>query len=154
MIIILKKIPVNTTESHIEAFINPVLKGGLFKASGQIERISFWRCEIIETNTIEYYVLVDIEPDAVGRRVINQLNKKLLNGKYIAVQEYHARHWSNDKRLFQSVLNRGDNNKRKMDRRRKMTKTEWNSKTGSSLIDDITISTHSNIWNDPNKNSK
>jgi hypothetical protein len=151
MIIILKKIPANTSDYHVETFIAPVLKGGLFKASGRIENISFWTYEIVQSNTVEYYALVDIEPDAVGQRVINQLNKKQLNGKYIAVQEYHVRHWSNDKRVFKSVVDRGKNNKRKTERRRKIVKTERNSRTENSRTEDITISTHSGFWNDPNK---
>jgi hypothetical protein len=151
MIIILKKIPANTSDYHVETFIAPVLKGGLFKASGRIESISFWTYEIVQANTVEYYALVDIEPDAVGQRVINQLNKKQLNGKYIAVQEYHVRHWSNDKRVFKSVVDRGKNNKRKTERRRKIVKTERNSRTENSRTEDITISTHSGFWNDPNK---
>jgi hypothetical protein len=154
MMIILKKIPANTSNYHIETFIAPVLKGGLFRASGRIENISFWIYQILQSNTFEYYALVDIEPDTVGQRVINQLNKKQLNGKYIAIQEYRARHWSNDKRVFKSVVDRGKNNKRKAERRRKIVKIERNSRTEDSRIENITISAHSNIWNDPNKNSK
>lgn len=126
MIIILKKIPANTSDYHIEIFMAPALKGGLFKASGHIEGISFWRYEIVQTKAIEYYALVDVEPDSVGERVIKRLNKKQLNGKYIAIQEYYVRHWSNDKRVFKSVLNSGKNNKRLSDRRRKIIKTEKN----------------------------
>jgi len=154
MIIILKKIATNTTERDIETFITPVLKGGLFRASGRIENISLWIYQIVQSNTIEYYALVNIEPDAVGQRVINQLNKKQLNGKYIGIQEYHVRHWSNDKRVFKSVVDRGKNNKRKAERRRNIIKTERNSRAGISRIENITISTHSDIWSDPNKNSK
>jgi hypothetical protein len=154
MIIILKKIAANTTERDIETFITPVLKGGLFRASGRIENISLWIYQIVQSNTIEYYALVNIEPDAVGQRVINQLNKKQLNGKYIGIQEYHVRHWSNDKRVFKSVVDRGKNNKRKAERRRNIIKTERNSRAGLSRIENITISTHSDIWSDPNKNSK
>jgi len=154
MIIILKKIATNTTERDIETFITPVLKGGLFRASGRIENISLWIYQIVQSNTIEYYALVNIEPDAVGQRVIKQLNKKQLNGKYIGIQEYHVRHWSNDKRVFKSVVDRGKNNKRKAERRRNIIKTERNSRAGISRIENITISTHSDIWSDPNKNSK
>jgi hypothetical protein len=146
MIIIFKKIPENTSDYQIEEFIAPALKGGLFRASGHIEKISFWTYEIVEFNTVEYYALVDIEPNAVGQRIINQLNKKQLNGKYIAIQEFHVRHWSNDKRTFTSVVNRGGGNKRKTEeRRRKIVKIERSSRT-----ENITISSHSSFWNDPN----
>lgn len=154
MIIILKKIPANTSGYHIEAFIAPALKGGLFKASGRIESISFWTYEITPSNTVEYYALVDIEPDAVAQRVINQLNKKPMNGKYIAMQEYRVRHWSNDKRVFKSVVDRGKNNKRKTERRRKIVKMEKNARSENSRFENVTISSHSSFWNDPNnKNS-
>lgn len=151
MIIILKKIPANTSDHHIETFFAPVLKGGLFRADGYIESISFWRYEIVETNQIEYYALVDVEPDVVGERVVKRLNKKQLNGKYIVIQEYHVRHWSNDKRVFKSVLNRGSNNKRTSDRRRKTVKTEITNTNNINIkIKEITISSHSSSWNDPN----
>lgn len=149
MIIILKKIPANTSSYHIETFMASTLKGGVFKVSGRIENISFWRYEIVQTGAIEYYALVDVEPDTVGERVIKRLNKKQLNGKYIAMQEYYVRHWSNDRRVFKSVLNRGKNNKRQTDRRRKIIKTEIN--TNADLVTkDITISSHSSFWNAPN----
>jgi hypothetical protein len=149
MIIILKKIPPNTSDYHIETFIAPVLKGGLFRASGRIENISFWKYEIVQSNTIEYYALVDIEPDSVGERVIKQLNKKQINGKYIGVQEYHARHWSNDRRVFKSVVDRGKNNKRKADRRRKIVKVEIKHRVEDTRMENVTISTHSGIWAEP-----
>ena len=149
MIIILKKIPSTTSDYHVEAFIKPVLKGGLFSASGRIESISFWRYEIVQTNTIEYYALVDIEPDSVGRRVIRRLNKKLINGKYIGLQEFHVRHWSNDRRVFKSVVDRGRNNKRKAERRRKIVKIERKLRVEDSRADNVTISTHSGFWAEP-----
>jgi hypothetical protein len=154
MIIILKKIPPNTSDYHVESFIAPVLKGSLFKASGRIENISFWKYEIVQSNTVEYYALVDIVPDSVGERVIKQLNKKLINGKYIGLQEYHARHWSNDRRVFKSVVDRGKNNKRKADRRRKIVKTEIKHRVEESRLENVTISTHSGFWIEPRDNTK
>ena len=149
MIIILKKIPANTTDHQIEKFITPVLQGGFFSADDRIENISFWKYEIIQSNILEYYALVNIEPDSVGERIIKQLNKKSINGKYIAVQEYHARHWSNDKRVFKSVIDRGKNNKRKTDRRRKISKVEMRQGMNDSRIENVTISSHSGVWTEP-----
>jgi hypothetical protein len=149
MIIILKKIPGNTLDFHVETFIEPVLKGGLFSASGRIESISFWRYEIVQSNSIEYYALVDIEPDSVGKRVIKQLNKKQINGKYIGLQEFHVRHWSNDRRVFKSVVDRGKNNKRKADRRRKIVKIEKRLRPEETRVENITISSHSGFWAEP-----
>lgn len=149
MIIILKKIPPNTSDYHIESFIAPALKGGLFSASGRIENISFWKYEIVQSNTVEYYALVDIEPDSVGERVVKQLNKKQLNGKFIALQEYHVRHWSNDRRVFKSVVDRGKNNKRKTERRRKIVKIEIKHRVENTRFENVTISTHSGFWIEP-----
>ena len=160
MIIIFKKIPANTTERQVEAFVAPALKGGLFSASGQIKNISFWRYEIVQVDTFEYYALVDIEPDSVARRVIKQLNKKAINGKHIALQEYHARHWSNDRRVFKSVIGRGSSNKRKTDRRRKIIKIERSSVIEKNPFDKngdvsgVTISTHSGIGRAARYNKK
>lgn len=148
MIIILKKISPNTTDYHIETFMAPALKGGLFRKEGHIEHISYWRYDIVDTKKVEYYALVHIEPDAAGERVIKQLNKSHLNGKRIFLQEYHARHWSNDRRVFDSVLTRGKNNRRRNERRRKMIKTEIKQKRDSRL-EEITISTHTGIWAEP-----
>ncbi|CAG1020996.1 hypothetical protein DOJK_00706 [Patescibacteria group bacterium] len=145
MIIILKKISPNTTDYHIETFMAPALKGGFFRSDGHIESISYWKYDIIQTGQAEYYALVHIEPDSAGERVIKQLNKTQLNGKFVFLQEYHARHWSNDRRVFNSVLTRGKNNRRKGDRRRKIIKTEIKRKYDNRL-EEITISTHSGVW--------
>lgn len=153
MIIILKKIAPTTTDHHIETFMSPMLKGGLFQAAGHIENISYWKYEIIDMNAIEYYALVDIEPDSVGSRIIKYLNHKMLNGKYIELQEYHHRHWSNDRRIFNSVIYRGKKNKRKTERRRKIMKTEIKRRL-EERQENITISTHSGIWLEPSDNKK
>jgi hypothetical protein len=153
MIIILKKIAANTSEHHIEMFMDAALKASFFRVGGYIERISFWKYEIIQTRAIEYYALVDIEPDVVGKRVIKQLHKKQLNGKYIGLQEFHARHWSNDKRVFKSVVDRGKNNKRKMERRRKIIKTELTIRV-DPRAENITISSHSGTWSDPERRGR
>lgn len=143
MIIILKRIPENTSDHHIEYFFSPALKGGLFKTAGYIEDISFWEYQIVDTHAIEYYALVKIEPDVVGQRVIKQLNKKLLNGKYIVIQEYHVRHWSNERRVFTSVVSRGKDERRKGERRRNIIKTERkDSKTKHSSVSSY------DIWDD------
>lgn len=154
MIVILKKIPPNTSDYHIESFIAPSLKGGLFQTSGRIENITFWRYEVIQSNSVEYYALVNIEPDSVGERVIRQLNKKQINGKFIGLQEYHVRHWSNDRRVFKSVVDRGKNNKRKADRRRKIIKTEIKHRMEDSRFENVTVSTHSGFWIEPRDTKK
>jgi hypothetical protein len=56
--------------------------------------------------------------------------------------------------VFKSVVDRGKNNKRKTERRRKIVKTERNSRAGNARTEEITISTHSSFWNDPNKTGK
>lgn len=126
----------------------PALKGGWFHSEGHIETISYWKYEVVQTRDVEYYALVHVEPDSAGERVIKQLNRSHLNGKLVALQEYHARHWSNDRRVFNSVLTRGKNNRRKTDRRRKIVKTEIKRKYDPRL-DEITISTHTGVWTEP-----
>lgn len=148
MIIILKKISPNTTNQHIETLMSPVLDGGLFRKQGYIEHISYWRYDIVDTKQVEYYALVNVEPDAAGERVVKQLNKSYLNGKLVFLQEYHARHWSNDRREFDSVLTRGKKNRRRSERRRKIIKTEIKRKHHIKS-EEVTISTHTGVWTEP-----
>ena len=117
MIIILKKIPFNTTEIQIENFLETAVKGGLLSKSGYIDNISFLAKKQIETDKIEYHGLVTILPDSIAKRAIKKLNGKMLNGKYIVIAEYKNRSWHNDQRVNPIIKIESD--RRKGDRRLK-----------------------------------
>lgn len=115
MILILKRINPTTLVQDIESFIKPALKGGLFVKPGNLEKINIQMLQAANHDKPEFHALVRIEPDAVGQRVIKQLNRKPLNGKPINVLEYFLRFRENDRRNKQ--LNKHDD-RRRQDRRR------------------------------------
>jgi hypothetical protein len=118
MHIILVRIPAETTPRDIAHFLEPVLKGGLFVRKGIIEKIEIQILHDDRINATEYHGLVKIEPDAAAQRVIKKLNRKAINGKHIAVREYHIRNWHNDPRLRPKPLNLEFSCRREGDRRR------------------------------------
>ncbi len=101
MIVFLRRIPQETRIEDIIDFIEPVLKGGLFKKSGQIAKIEIMIMKDNSANKLEYHAQVIIEPDMVAERVIAQLNRKPILGKHIAVREFVYRLWQNDRRVNQ-----------------------------------------------------
>jgi len=119
MIIFLTRIPADTKHDDIIDFIEPMLKGGLFKKSGYIRKINLLILKDIEINELEYHALVTVGPDKVAERVIKRLNRKPINGKHIAVREYVLRNWHNDPRINMHQWNEEFKDRRKADRRRK-----------------------------------
>jgi len=115
MILILKKISPSTIVPDIENFITPALEGSFWKKKGKIESVKIQMLEHVGTDKVEYNALVNVEPDAVGERVIKMLNRKSINGKYINVSEFHFRHYSNERRTGRY---RQANDRRSADRRR------------------------------------
>jgi hypothetical protein len=98
MILILKRISPSTALLDIESFISPVLKGGLFSKSGNLEKISIRMLQADKSDKAEFNALIRVEPDSVAERVIKQLNRKLLNGRPICVAQYHLRMGYNERR--------------------------------------------------------
>ncbi len=117
MIVFLQRIPQEARIEDIIDFIQPVLKGGMFKKSGQIAKIEIVILKDSVANKMEYHAQVTIEPDAVAGRVIAQLNRKPILGKHIAVREFVYRLWKNDRRISPVGVPSVDE-RRKKDRRR------------------------------------
>lgn len=115
MILILKRINPTTLVPDIESFIKPALTGGLFVRSGNLEKINIQMLQAANHDQQEFNALVRVEPDAAGKRVIKQLNRKPLKGKPINISEYFLRFRENDRRNKQ--LNKHDD-RRRQDRRR------------------------------------
>lgn len=130
MQIILKHIPANTLRKDIEDFVKPALKGGLFRKSGHIERISMLVQKAPGMSGFEHHALVDITPESIARKAMTKLNCTRLKNKIISVNEYQTRLWHNDPRInresVEEVLN-----KRKGDRRRRNLEVE---KSNSALF--------------------
>lgn len=118
MVIILRRIPASTRNSEIVSYLQPVLKGGLFHADGQIENVRILTLKDTSRQTIEHHGLVTIDSDAAAKRVIKQLNRKPFKDKTIIVREYFHRSWHNDPRVNMGQWNEELENKRKGSRRR------------------------------------
>ncbi len=117
MIVFLQRIPVKTVRQDIIDFIEPVVIGKVFQKSGVIQDIEFLTLKDAQTKEVEVHVLVMISPDSAAERVIKKLNRKVFNGKHIAVREYHYRSWHNDPRVNMKESNGDLVNRRKFDRR-------------------------------------
>ncbi|WP_051906626.1 RNA recognition motif domain-containing protein [Methylomarinum vadi] len=111
-------IPAQTKRHNIREFIEPSVKGGLFKKKGHIKRIEILVFKDVVLNKLEYHGLVNIEPDEVAERVIKKLNCKKFMGKHIAVREYRQRDWHNDRRLNNKKADIVNRDRRETDRRR------------------------------------
>lgn len=124
MLVFLQRIPPDTARHDIVEFLDPVLKGGLFLRKGIVEKIEIMILRDSEDKFLECHGLVRIEPEAAAQRVIKKLNRKPINGKHIAVREFHLRNWHNDPRLRKSRIKIHLKDKRKKDRRRPDLKLE------------------------------
>lgn len=139
MILIIKKIGATTSIHHIEAFLAPALKGGLFGKKGILESLEIKMFKHPELAIHEYHAIVRVEPDAVGHRIIHRLNRKICDGKPVNVCQYHVRYRTNDRRdAMRSVRQ----DRRVLDRRRKnleiidVTKARNGSGAGLNIMDD------------------
>lgn len=124
MHLILVRIPAKTTRQDIEHFFEPVLKRKFFFKKGSLDRIEIFCLRDPNTHSSEYHALVTITYDSLARRAIIKLNRKAINGKHIAVREYHSRSWHNDPRQKNKPLGPNTPNRRLMDRRRNLQKIE------------------------------
>jgi hypothetical protein len=98
MIIILCNIPINTCHDEIIDLFAPVIKGGLFSATGDIKSVNLVAMKDKRTNALEYHGFVTLEPDNAALRAIKRLNGKQFKGMPLTVREYRERLWQNDRR--------------------------------------------------------
>jgi hypothetical protein len=98
MMVLFRNIPADTYHNDIIAFTQPVIKGGLFRAQGDIRQVEILALKEIGFGALEFQALARIEPDAAADRVIKKLNGLPIRGSRVAVRQYHVRNWKNDKR--------------------------------------------------------
>jgi len=116
MIIFVRKISANTKLSELIAFVEPTVKGGLFRKGGVIKGAKILALKDTRLRAVEYHGLVNVEPEKEALRAIKKLKGKRFKGKFVVVRQYYQRNWHNDKRQTQQSL---DNVERRMtDRRR------------------------------------
>jgi hypothetical protein len=119
MILIIPRIPENTTHSNIKEFITPALLR-MFRKPLAIESIRIVIYKDTKTDSIEYHALIYTGNYKTGRRIIRKLNAQKLLNKPVAVREYYIRHHSNERR-FNHALKKDmvpELGKRQGDRRR------------------------------------
>lgn len=118
MIIILRRIPQDSKKQEVIEFLDPILKGKIFQKPGQIEHIKILRLKNTQTKEIEVHAIVSIDSDKLAQKAILKLNRKVFNGKHIAVSEYFYRSWHKDSRSNVYQWNKELMEKRKGERRR------------------------------------
>lgn len=118
MIIFIRRIPSNTTQNDLYHFVNPALKGGLFRKSGHIIHCDILIIRDHHTADIEYHGLVKIDLDDAAIRAIKKLKGKKLNNHPVIVREYVVRSAHNDRRQDFNTMKAHLNNQRAADRRR------------------------------------
>lgn len=122
MIVLFKNIPENTYHNDISDFVCPVIKGGLFSKQGHIRNIEIIALQEINTESLEFQALANIEPDVVANRAIKKLHGVFLRGRRIVVREYFLRSWKNDKRSEEKPLASTFNERRRIPCRRRKLK--------------------------------
>jgi hypothetical protein len=98
MIVLFRNIPNDSYHNDISTFVQPAIKGGLFKAQGSINSIEIIALRENNTESLEFQALVHIEPEIVAMRVIKKLHGLYIRGCRIMVRQYFIRSWKNDKR--------------------------------------------------------
>jgi hypothetical protein len=122
MIVLFKNIPENSYHNDISNFVEPVVKGGLLSKRGHVNNIEIIALQEINTESLEFQALANIEPDAVAYRVIKKLHGVFIRGRRIVVREYFLRSWKNDKRSQEQPLGSTFNERRTIPSRRRKLK--------------------------------
>lgn len=118
MILFIRKIPTNTRYSDIAGFVEPALKGGLFRRPGRIVKIEIIGFRDLLVHCDEFHALVSVEPDTAGFRAVKMLKGKRLNNQLVLVRQYFQRNWHNDRRQNYQSAPEDMIEKRHFDRRR------------------------------------
>lgn len=119
MMVFFRNIHKDTVRSEIIDFITPAIKGGFFKAKGEIKSVRILGLREKNFNSFEYHALAAIEPDTVALRAIRKLHGQLFKGKRIAVRQYYIRNTRNDKRAVPTSTDWELKDKRKLATRRR-----------------------------------
>jgi hypothetical protein len=122
MIVLFKNIPENSYHNDISNFVEPVVKGGLLSKRGHVNNIEIIALQEINTESLEFQALANIEPDVVAYRVIKKLHGVFIRGRRIVVREYFLRSWKNDKRSEEQPLASTFNERRTIPSRRRKLK--------------------------------
>lgn len=121
MLVFFKNIPPATNKTDLISFIKPVIKCSFFRRlfwlPGAIVDITLLNLLDQEKNMVNANCVVTIMPDDIGVLVIQQLDRKVVNGRRITVREYHARSEQNDPRKASGDVPQGIIGQRVAERR-------------------------------------
>ena len=138
MIIFIRKIPTNTKLSEIIAFVEPAVKGGLFRKGGVIKGAKILALRDVRLKTVEFHGLVNVEPEKEALRVIKKLKGQRFKGKFVVIRQYHQRNWHNDKRQSQLGIDDAHSMERRITDRRRGKYLE--------IIEDINFINAGDFW--------
>lgn len=119
MIIFIRKIPADTKLSEVIAFVEPALKGRLFRKGGVIKGAKILVLRDKRLNAIEFHGLVTVELDKVALRAIKDLKGRRFKGKFVVVRQYYQRNWHNDPRQNRAAAQAADSIERRVSDRRR-----------------------------------
>lgn len=132
MYLILKRISETTRIPDIERFLKPALAQGMFTKGGYVESLTIKMIQSRDSDVAEYHAIVNIQPDAVAKRVAKTLNRKRCHGKPINVAIYRFRYRHEDRRSILDEVRL--QNLRKGERRRPHWKSpKFDDKQGHDL---------------------
>lgn len=119
MILFIRKIPASSKLSDLIEFVEPAIKGGLFRRAGAIINVRILALRDVRLRTVEFHGLVTIEPDVVALKAIKKLKGRRFKGKFVIVRQYFQRDWHNDLRQpHQARAGLQERERRVADRRR------------------------------------
>jgi hypothetical protein len=99
MIVFLRRVPKDLSLAELLEFLEPALKGGLFRAAGEVVTANLLEMRTLQTLEPEYHAVVHIKPDEAAERVIKKLHGEMLRGRRVALHEYVVRNWRNERRV-------------------------------------------------------
>lgn len=128
MYMIVKYLPKSMAIDDLVDGLQPLLKSGLFRKTGQIKAIKFIALVNKERRIIERHALVRLCSEPVRLRLIRAFNKSEIKkqlqfsrehncSKELIASNYTVRSWRNDRRL-NANLQPPEVNRRQFDRRR------------------------------------
>ena len=68
MLVFIRRIPQDTCRAELVELIAPALKGGMFRARGEILNVTLLAMRDKASGLAEYHAVVHIKPDAAARR--------------------------------------------------------------------------------------
>ncbi|MET0106086.1 MAG: hypothetical protein ABW072_13230 [Sedimenticola sp.] len=101
MLLFVRKIPMAVTRDDLERFVSTGLGSLMARLSGhrgRINELQVLRFTNLNTRSVQFHGLVDIEPESSASDAIGKLDGARLNGVPVTVRAFMERSPSNDRR--------------------------------------------------------